>query len=555
MMQKVIECVPNFSEGQRKEIIDTIAHAIAGVEGVALLDIDPGLSTNRTIYTFVGHPQAVIEAALAAGRAAYNLIDMTKHTGEHPRIGAMDVVPFVPVQNATMADCIDIAREFADRLAMELSVPVYLYGEAQEREYRRDLSQIRDGEYEALYNKIRKPDWQPDYGPSEFIPTWGATCVGARKFLIAYNINLLGTKEQAHRIALNVREQGRSQDEPGKLKCVRGLGWWLEEANLSQISLNLTDFEVTNIHTAYLQCAAEAETLNIGICGSQIVGLVPLRPLLMAAEYFIQKENLFILDEDQKLRLVIQRLGLNSIAPFIPKERIIEYIIRDREGHDDTINSMEIKDLIKHISARTLVPGGSCVTSLVATFGTALSSMCALLTYGMRKWEPLEQEMRVIIAPLHTTTKTLMETLETDTELLNAYLTVQKMADTTDEEKHFKQITEDRCLQRCLEASLEVIRQINELWEPLQKLASLFNINTKADFLVGIKCLETAIYGAYKRIEIFSLSLLKNTDNNNDNESQTKISQNSYQEEANIYFQKAQKSIQIILNIAESRNE
>ncbi|CAF3401446.1 unnamed protein product [Rotaria sp. Silwood1] len=554
-MQKVIECVPNFSEGQRKEIIDTIAHAIAGVEGVALLDIDPGLSTNRTIYTFVGHPQAVIEAALAAGRAAYNLIDMTKHTGEHPRIGAMDVVPFVPVQNATMADCIDIAREFADRLAMELSVPVYLYGEAQEREYRRDLSQIRDGEYEALYNKIRKPDWQPDYGPSEFIPTWGATCVGARKFLIAYNINLLGTKEQAHRIALNVREQGRSQDEPGKLKCVRGLGWWLEEANLSQISLNLTDFEVTNIHTAYLQCAAEAETLNIGICGSQIVGLVPLRPLLMAAEYFIQKENLFILDEDQKLRLVIQRLGLNSIAPFIPKERIIEYIIRDREGHDDTINSMEIKDLIKHISARTLVPGGSCVTSLVATFGTALSSMCALLTYGMRKWEPLEQEMRVIIAPLHTTTKTLMETLETDTELLNAYLTVQKMADTTDEEKHFKQITEDRCLQRCLEASLEVIRQINELWEPLQKLASLFNINTKADFLVGIKCLETAIYGAYKRIEIFSLSLLKNTDNNNDNESQTKISQNSYQEEANIYFQKAQKSIQIILNIDESRNE
>ncbi|CAF4705360.1 unnamed protein product, partial [Rotaria sp. Silwood1] len=436
MMQKVIECVPNFSEGQRKEIIDTIAHAIAGVEGVALLDIDPGLSTNRTIYTFVGHPQAVIEAALAAGRAAYNLIDMTKHTGEHPRIGAMDVVPFVPVQNATMADCIDIAREFADRLAMELSVPVYLYGEAQEREYRRDLSQIRDGEYEALYNKIRKPDWQPDYGPSEFIPTWGATCVGARKFLIAYNINLLGTKEQAHRIALNIREQGRSQDEPGKLKCVRGLGWWLEEANLSQISLNLTDFEVTNIHTAYLQCAAEAETLNIGICGSQIVGLVPLRPLLMAAEYFIQKENLFILDEDQKLRLVIQRLGLNSIAPFIPKERIIEYIIRDREGHDDTINSMEIKDLIKHISARTLVPGGSCVTSLVATFGTALSSMCALLTYGMRKWEPLEQEMRVIIAPLHTTTKTLMETLETDTELLNAYLTVQKMADTTDEEKH-----------------------------------------------------------------------------------------------------------------------
>ncbi|CAF0742867.1 unnamed protein product [Adineta steineri] len=554
-IHKVIECVPNFSEGQRKEVIDTIAHAIAGVEGVALLDIDPGLSTNRTIYTFVGHPQAVIEAALAAGRAAYNLIDMTRHSGEHPRIGAMDVVPFVPVQNATMEDCIEIAREFADRLSMELSVPVYLYGEAQEQEYRRDLSQIREGEYEALYSKIRKPEWKPDFGPTEFIPSWGATCVGARKFLIAYNINLLGTKEQAHRIALNVREQGRGKDEPGKLKCVRGLGWWLEESNLAQISLNLTDFEITNIHTAYTQCVEEAEILYIGICGSQIIGLIPLRPLLLAAEYFIQQENLFILDEDQKIRLVIQRLGLNSISTFNPKDRIIEYILRDREGHDDSIHSMEIKELIKHISARTLVPGGSCVTSLVATLGTALSTMSALLTYGMKKWESLEQEMRVIIVPLHVATKTLMNTLDTDTETLNAYLTVQKMAETNEEEKRFKQITENRCLQRYLDVSLEIMRQINELWEYLQRLAPLFNINTKADFLVGIKCLETAAYGTCKRIEIFSSSLIEITDNIHENDTQTKIPQKNYREEANTYFQTAQKYVQIILTIAECRNE
>lgn len=554
-MQKVIECVPNFSEGQRKEVIDTIAHAIAGVEGVALLDIDPGLSTNRTIYTFVGHPQAVIEAALAAGRAAYNLIDMSRHTGEHPRIGAMDVVPFVPVQNATMADCIEIAREFADRLAMELSVPVYLYGEAQEREFRRDLSQIRDGEYEALYSKIRKEEWQPDFGPNEFIPSWGATCVGARKFLIAYNINLLGTKEQAHRIALNVREQGRNKDEPGKLKCVRGLGWWLEEANLAQISLNLTDFEVTNIHTVLNQCIAEAEELNLGVCGSQIVGLVPLRPILMAADYFIQTENLFILDEDQKIRLVIQRLGLNSISPFIPKERIIEYIIREREGHDDSISAMEIRDLVKHIGSRTLVPGGSCVTSLVATLGTSLGTMCALLTYGMRKWESLEQEMRIIIQPLYTAIKTLMETLDTDTETFNAYLTVQKMMDTNEEEKRFKQITENRCLQRYLDVSLDILRQINSLWEPLQKLAPLFNVNTKADFLVGIKCLETAAYGAYKRIEIYSCSLIENTDNTDETESPPIMIKKTYQEEAFDSYKTAQKFVEIILTIAESRND
>ncbi|CAF0886498.1 unnamed protein product [Rotaria sp. Silwood1] len=550
-MQKVIECVPNFSEGQRKEVIDTIAHAIAGVEGVALLDIDPGLSTNRTIYTFVGHPQGVIEAAMAAARSAYNLIDMTRHSGEHPRIGAMDVVPFVPVQNATMADCIDIAREFADRLAMELNVPVYLYGEAQEKEYRRELSQIREGEYEALYSKIRKQEWKPDFGPNEFIPSWGATCVGARKFLIAYNVNLIGTKEQAHRIALNVREQGRSKDEPGKLKCVRGLGWWFEEGNLAQISLNLTDFEVTNIHVAYNQCVAEAEMLNIGVCGSQIVGLVPLKPLLMAAEYFIEKENLFILDEDQKIRLVIQRLGLNSIAPFIPKERIIEYIIREREGQDDSLTSMELRDLIKHIGARTLVPGGSCVTSLVATLGSALSTMCALLTYGMRKWESLEKEIRILIPPLHTATRTLMSTLDTDTEAFNAYLTVQKMAETNEEEKRFKQITENRCLQRCLDVSLDIARQINALWEPLQRLTSLFNVNTKADFLVGIKCLETAVYGACKRIEIFSSSL---SEINDDSDSQTKMIQNNYKDEANKLLETAQKEAQAILALAEARN-
>ncbi|CAF2405115.1 unnamed protein product [Rotaria sp. Silwood2] len=550
-MQKVIECVPNFSEGQRKEVIDTIAHAIAGVEGVALLDIDPGLSTNRTIYTFVGHPQGVIEAAMAAARSAYNLIDMTRHSGEHPRIGAMDVVPFVPVQNATMADCIDIAREFADRLAMELNVPVYLYGEAQEQEYRRELSQIREGEYEALYSKIRRQEWKPDFGPNEFIPSWGATCVGARKFLIAYNVNLIGTKEQAHRIALNVREQGRSKDEPGKLKCVRGLGWWFEEGNLAQISLNLNDFEVTNIHIAYNQCVAEAEMLNIGVCGSQIVGLVPLKPLLMAAEYFMEKENLFILDEDQKIRLVIQRLGLNSIAPFIPKERIIEYIIREREGQDDSLTSMELKDLIKHVGARTLVPGGSCVTSLVATFGSALSTMCALLTYGMRKWESLEKEIRIIIPPLHIATRALMNTLDADTEALNAYLTVQKMAETNDEEKRFKQITENRCLQRCLDVSLDVARQINALWEPLQRLTPLFNVNTKADFLVGIKCLETAVYGACKRIEIFSSSI---SEINDDSDSQAKMIQNNYKDEANKLLETAQKQAQAILALAEARN-
>ncbi|CAF0969629.1 unnamed protein product [Adineta steineri] len=542
-MQKVIECVPNFSEGQRKEVIDAIAHAISCIEDVSLLDIDSGVSTNRTIYIFVGHPRAVIEAAIVAARCAHNLIDMTKHTNEHPRIGVMDVVPFIPVRNATMSDCIDIALEFANRLASELHVPVYLYGEAQEKEYRRDLTQIRNGEYEALYDKLKKKEWQPDFRPSEFVPSWGATCVGARNYLITYNINLFSTKEQAHRIALNICEEGSNSNEIEKLKCIRGHSWWYDEGNLAQIAFNLIDFEVTNIHTVYNQCVTEAKMLNIGVCGSQILGIIPLKSLIMAADYFIEKENLFILEEDQKIRLVIDRLGLNSITPFNPKKRIMEYIIHE----DESITSMKLKDIMYHIGSRTLIPGGNCVTSLVATLGAALGAMCALLTYGMRKWELFEKEMRIIITSLHTAIKSLMNTVDTNTEAFNTYLMVQQMTETTIEEKRFKKMTEKYCLEHYLDISLDVAQQINNLWEPFQRLAPLFNIDTKADFIVGIKCLETAVYGICKRIEFFSTSILYS-------DSQTEIIQNNYVDAAKQLLEIAQNMTQTILAVVETRN-
>ncbi|CAF1026397.1 unnamed protein product [Adineta ricciae] len=550
-MKRVIECVPNFSEGQRKDVIDAIAHAVATIPGVSLLDVDFGIATNRTIYTFVGHPQGVVEAALAAARVAHNLIDMTKHVGEHPRIGAMDVVPFVPVRNATMADCIDLAREFAMRLALEFHIPVYLYGEAQEKEYRKDLAQIREGEYEGLYHKIRQQEWQPDFGPSEFVPSWGATCVGARKSLIAFNINLLGTKEQAYRIAANLGQEGRATDEPGKLKCVRSLGWWSLEGNLAQVSLNLTDFEITNIHVAYEQCVQEAELLNLGVCGSQIIGIVPLKSLLLAADYFIQKENLFVLEEDQKIRLVIQRLGLNSITPFSPKERIIEYIIREREGQEDSLTSMELKDLIKHVGARNLIPGGGCVTSLVATFGTALSTMCASFSYGMQKCESVENEIRALIVLFHTAISTLMKTLDEDTDAFNSFLMVQRMAETSVEEKRFKRLTEKHCLQNCLDISLDIAQQVNQLWDPLRKLALLFNIQTKADFLMAIKCLETAVYGACKRLEFLSSSLIDNKNDTSDSEVMT--IRNTYLKTATKLLDDAQRESQSILTFVEER--
>uniref|UniRef100_A0A671YZ95 glutamate formimidoyltransferase n=1 Tax=Sparus aurata TaxID=8175 RepID=A0A671YZ95_SPAAU len=323
-MAQLVECVPNFSEGRNKEVIDAIAAAISGTAGCSLLDVDPGASTNRTVYTFVGSPEAVVEGALNAARQAFSLIDMSKHSGEHPRTGAMDVCPFIPVQNVSMDDCVNCANMFGEKLAEMLHVPVYLYGEAAQKETRRSLPSVRAGEYEALPEKLKSDDWAPDFGPAEFVPSWGATVTGARKFLIAYNVNLISTKEQAHRIALDVREQGRGKDQPGLLKKVQGMGWYLDEANLAQVSTNILDYELTPLHTVYQEICRNAEDLKLPVVGSQIVGLIPLRALLDSADFYINRDGLFIVEEEHKVRLVISKLGLDSLGAFNPKERIIE---------------------------------------------------------------------------------------------------------------------------------------------------------------------------------------------------------------------------------------
>ncbi|XP_039907807.1 formimidoyltransferase-cyclodeaminase [Simochromis diagramma] len=323
-MARLVECVPNFSEGRNKEVIDAISAAISSTPGCSLLDVDPGASTNRTVYTFVGSPEAVVEGALNAARQAFSLIDMRKHSGEHPRTGAMDVCPFIPVQNVSMDNCVQCANVFGQKLAEMLHVPVYLYGEAARTETRRSLPSVRTGEYEALPEKLKRDEWAPDFGPTDFVPSWGATVTGARKFLIAYNVNLISTKEQAHRIALDIREQGRGKDQPGQLKKVQGIGWYLDEANLAQVSTNILDYEVTPLHAVYEEICRDAEDLNLPVVGSQIVGLIPLKALLDSADFYIQRERLFIIEEEHKVRLVISKLGLDSLGLFNPKERIIE---------------------------------------------------------------------------------------------------------------------------------------------------------------------------------------------------------------------------------------
>ena len=499
-MKKIVECVPNFSEGRDRDVIDAIARAIRETKGCKLLDVDPGASTHRTVYTFVGDPDAVIEGALAAARIAKERIDMRKHTGEHPRFGAMDVCPFIPVANITMEECVDIARRFAERAAADLEVPFFLYEAAAGKDYRRRLPDVREGEYEGLAKKLKDPRWKPDYGPAEFVPTWGATATGARMFLIAYNVNILGTANQAHRIALNLREAGRGIDDPGRLKAVKGMGWYVAEYNLAQVTVNLTDYTVTGIHQLYEAVKEEAAALNVGVAGSEIVGIVPLASLLMAADYYIERENLFIIDEDQKIRLASQRLGLNSVAPFHPKEKIIEYIVT--EPVEEPLAGMSVRGFIEAVGARSSAPGGGSVSAALAAMGTGLGAMVAKLTYGVRKFEDVDAKMRRIIPPLHRLTGELIPMIDADTNAFTEFVAGSRMPQDTVAEKKTRHAKMQQGLKTAINVPLKTMRLGDKAWAPLCEIARYGNPASKSDVQVGARALETGIWGAYQNVRI-----------------------------------------------------
>lgn len=499
-MRKIVECVPNFSEGRNSEIIEKIADSIRNTPGCKLLDVDPGKSTNRTVYTFVGTPEAVVEGALNSARTARELIDMRNQQGEHPRMGALDVCPFVPVANVTMEECVDCAKEFGRRAAEELGIPIYLYEEAQTLEYRKKLPQIRDGEYELLSERIIKPEWKPDFGPAKFIPEWGATVTGARFFLIAYNVNILGTKEQAHRIALNIREAGRGPNEPGLLKESKAIGWFVDEYNLAQVSINLTNYNLTAPHEAFEECKRQAKELKIAVAGSELVGLIPLEAMLLAADYYIKKENLFIYDESQKIKLVIDRLGLDSITKFDPQKRIIEYIID--EGRNEPLASLTVRQFIESIADRTSAPGGGSAAAAIAAIGTGLGSMVAKLTYGVRKFEHLDSQIREIIPPLHQLTNELIPMIDADTNAFNDYMEAIRLPQKSDEEKKIRFEAMQEGLKKAIEVPLKTMKLGDSAWDALIGVAQFGNIASKSDIEVGAKALETGIWGAWKNVLI-----------------------------------------------------
>lgn len=499
-MEKIIECVPNISEGRDNQIINACADVLKNIPGVTLLDVDPGKSTNRTVFTFVGNEKSVIEGAFRFAQKAYELIDMSKHSGEHPRMGAVDVVPFVPVANATMEDCIACAKRFGEMVGMELGVPIYLYEEASDNPNRKMLKQIRLGEYEGLKDKIHKPEWKPDYGPQEFVSRSGATASGARNFLIAYNVNILGTKQQAHRIALDIREQGRGKDSPGKFKAVKGIGWYVDEYDMAQVSMNLDDYKISPPHLVFEEIVRIAKILNLAVCGSELVGLIPLDAMLSAAEYYIKKENLFILEERQKIKLVTERLGLSSITPFVPEKRIIEYMIEKVES--EPLALLSVRNFTELVGARTAAPGGGSVSALVASLGAALGTMMGWMTFGRKKFEELDQNMRLLIKPMHEKMKSLIPMIDADTDAFSDYMEAMKLPKNTNEEIEIRNLKMQEGIKKAIEVPFKVMVVADSCWEDMIELAKHGNLSSSSDLEVGAKCLETGIWGAYKNVKI-----------------------------------------------------
>ncbi|MXQ82224.1 hypothetical protein E5288_WYG010838 [Bos mutus] len=404
------------------------------------------------------------ECVLCAQAFGQRLAEELGVPGEHPRMGALDVCPFIPVRGVTMDECVLCAQAFGQRLAEELGVPVYLYGEAARMTSRQSLPAIRAGEYEALPEKLKQAEWAPDFGPSSFIPSWGATATGARKFLLAFNINLLSTKEQAHRIALNLREQGRGKDQPGRLSKVQGIGWYLDEKNLAQVSMNLLDFEVTGLHTVYEETCREAQELSLPVVGSQLVGLVPLKALLDAATFYCEQENLH-----QALFQVVNRLGLDSLSPFNPKERIIEYLV-PQDGPEQSLVDQPLRAFIRAVGARSAAPGGGSVAAATRSpQGAALASMAGLMTYGRRQFEHLDMTMRRLIPPFRAAVAELTAMVDADARAFEAYLKATKLPKNTPEDKD----RNPRCSQKCMHA-----------------------------LSVAAKALETGVFGAYFNVLI-----------------------------------------------------
>ncbi|MBE2290797.1 MAG: glutamate formimidoyltransferase [Chitinophagaceae bacterium] len=514
----IIECVPNFSEGRDMNIIKQITDEIETVEGVRLLDVDPGKATNRTVVTFVGNPQAVVDAAFLAIKKAGELIDMSKHTGEHPRMGATDVCPLIPVSGISMEDTVEFAKQLAKRVGEEANIPVYLYEYAASAPYRTNLADIRSGEYEGLAAKIVKPEWKPDYGPAAFNARTGATVIGARDFLIAYNVNLNTTStRRANAVAFDIREKGRQKKDdngkvvkdangdpvwvPGLLKNVKAIGWFIEEYGVAQISINLTNMNTTPLHVMFDTACERATARGLRVTGSELVGLVPLQALLEAGKYFLRKQQRSVgVGEAELVRIAIKSLGLDELGPFDPQKKIIEYRLRDIETKK--LVDMTVTRFAQETASESPAPGGGSVSALCGAMGAALGTMVANLSSHKKGWDHCWEEFSDHAAHGQELIKEMLYLVDEDTNSFNAIMAAFGLPKATEEEKAARKAAIEAATIYAIKIPFRTMEVAFQAMDLAIQMAAKGNPNSVSDAGVGALCARTAVKGCYLNVRI-----------------------------------------------------
>ena len=529
-MKQLIECVPNFSEGRNMEVIRQITGVIENSEGVKLLDVDPGVTTNRTVVTFVGTPEKVLDAAVKAIRKAQELIDMRFHHGDHPRFGATDVCPLVPVSNITMEETAEYARKLAKRVAEELGIPVYCYENAAFESKRCNLANCRHGEYEALKERIGSPDWKPDFGPTEFtesVAKSGATAIGARDFLLAVNYNLNTTStRRANAIAFDVREKGRPMREgnpvtgkivknengetvniPGTLMGTKAIGWYIDEYGIAQVSMNITDTKKTPLHIAFEEVTEKAAKRGIRVTGLEIVGLVPKKTLIDAADFYLRKQQRSLgISEPEKMKIAIKSMGLDDLKPFDPQEKVIEYLI-ENEDKSPKLVDMTCVGFADETASESPAPGGGSISAYMGVLGAALGTMVANLSSHKPGWDERWEEFSVWAEKGQKIKDDLIHLVDEDTNAFNLIMNAFGLPKNNDEEKIARKKAIQEATKYAIEVPYKTIERSFDVFDLCQAMIDKGNPNSVTDAGVGVLCAKAAVTGAYLNVKINAAGL------------------------------------------------
>ena len=520
-MKQLIECVPNFSEGRDMHVIKLITDEIEKIEGVKLLDVDPGKATNRTVVTFVGEPDAVIKAAFQAIKKASEVIDMSKHKGEHPRFGGTDVCPLVPISNITMEETAEYARKLGEHVGKELEIPVYCYENAAFSPERKNLANCRSGEYEGLPKKLEDSEWKPDFGPAKFNPRTGAIAIGARDFLVAYNVNLNTTSvRRANAVAYDIREKGRPLREgnpitgkimkdqngdqiniPGSLKACKAIGWFIEEYGIAQISINLTNISITPAHVAFEEACKKAQERGLRVTGSELVGLIPLKAMIDAGKYFLKKQNRSVgISTEEIIKIAIKSLGLDDLKPFDPKEKIIEYLL---ENHDEKkLIGLTCKGFADETASESPAPGGGSVSAYIGALGVSLGTMVANLSSHKAGWDDRWEEFSDWAEKGQKIKDDLLFLVDEDTRAFNKIMDAFGMPKESDEEKKARTKAIQDATKYAIEIPFRTMKKSLESMEILKAMVETGNPNSVSDAGVGALCARSAVIGAYLNVKI-----------------------------------------------------